>query len=282
MEYNSPGVMQMDIPAELIQSPIPGRTVKPRSTGMTMVIDKGLSVTSIRSLFELSAPYIDLLKLGFGTIALYPPDLLEQKLALANAFHVTLYPGGTFMEIAHWQGRSEAVFEKLAALGFKWVEISDGTLKINPEERRRLIKTAIATGLQVITEAGKKDVSEQPETAAIAATVNEDLMTGASFVIIEARESGTGIGIYDPHGAIIPEKLAILRMSLPPDRIIWEAPQKNQQAELINIFGPNVNLGNLPATETMALEALRRGLRSDTWKKCLIGRRHEAEGESGF
>jgi phosphosulfolactate synthase len=123
---------------------------------------------------------------------------------------------------------------------------------------------------------------EQPEPAAIAATVHEDLMAGASFVIIEARESGAGIGIYDPHGAIIPEKFETLQKSIPPDRIIWEAPQKNQQAELINIFGSNVNLGNLSVTEIMALEALRQGLRSDTWKGCLIGGRHEAKSENGF
>jgi phosphosulfolactate synthase len=261
--------MQMDFSVDLIQSPIPGRTAKPRSTGITMVIDKGLPLTATRSLFELGAAYIDLLKLGFGTIALYPTELLKQKLVLAKSCQVALYPGGTFMEIAHWQRRSEPIFEKLAALGFEWVEISDGTLTINPDERRRLIKTAIAAGLQVITEAGKKDHMQQPETETIAATVNEDLMAGASWVIIEARESGTGIGIYDPNGAILSEKLEALRKSLPPDRIIWEAPQKNQQAGLINVFGPNVNLGNVPATEVMALEALRQGLRSDTWKKCL-------------
>lgn len=259
----------MDFSVDLIQSPISGRTAKSRSTGITMVIDKGLALTATRSLFELSATYIDLLKLGFGTIALYPAELLKQKLVLAKTHQVALYPGGTFMEIAHWQRRSEAVFEKLAAFGFEWVEISDGTLTINPDERRRLIKTAIAAGLQVITEAGKKDLMQQPETEKIAATVNEDLMAGASWVIIEARESGTGIGIYDQNGAILSEKLEALRKSLPPDRIIWEAPQKNQQAGLINRFGPNVNLGNVPATEVMALEALRQGLRSDTWKKCL-------------
>jgi phosphosulfolactate synthase len=267
--YDNPGVMQMDLPIDLIQSPIPGHTEKLRSTGITMVIDKGLSVTATRSLFELCAPYIDLLKLGFGTIALYPQELLKQKLALAKEYQVVLYPGGTFLEIAYWQRRIKPVFAGLAQLGFQWVEISDGTLRITPSARRCLIQAALDAGFQVITEVGKKDALEQPGMDEIAKNVNEDLMEGADRVIVEARESGTGIGIYDRTGAILHDKLETLRCSLPLDRIIWEAPQKNQQAELINIFGPNVNLGNIPVTEILALEALRRGLRSDTWKRCL-------------
>jgi phosphosulfolactate synthase len=136
---------------------------------------------------------------------------------------------------------------------------------INPAQRRQRIAQARQAGFQVITEVGKKAVTNQltpDETVRQALT---DLDNGAAWVIIEGRESGSGIGIYDQQGQIQTETLDYLQAKLPLNRIIWEAPLKHQQAELITTFGPNVNLGNIPPAEAMALEALRLGLRSDTW-----------------
>lgn len=200
---------------------------------------------------------------------LYPQEILTAKIRLSQKYQIPIYPGGTFLEIALWEQKFDTCLENLKQLGFEWLEISDGTLTISPSERQNLIAKAIQAGFQVITEVGKKDTANQPHIAAIARLVLDDLAAGAKKVIIEARESGTGIGIYDQEGGIITEKVEVLREALPIDKIIWEAPLKKQQVELIKLFGPNVNLGNLAPTEVMALEALRRGLRNDTWKPLL-------------
>ncbi|MCL6588435.1 MAG: phosphosulfolactate synthase [Firmicutes bacterium] len=250
----------------MIEAPLKGRNPKPRSSGITMLIDKGLTARQTRDLVETYADLIDFIKLAFGTTAIYPPEILAQKIDCCKEHGVAVYPGGTFFEIAFWENQSAAYFRKVKDLGFEWVEISEGTLTLKGSERIKAIRAAIDYGLNVITEAGKKDPLQQPEAAEIIETAENDLREGAVWVIIEGRESGTGIGIFDREGQIMIEKLSVLTKALPIDRIIWEAPHKNQQAQLINDFGPNVNLGNINPQEVLALEALRRGYRNDTWK----------------
>lgn len=250
----------------LVEAPLPGRQFKPRKSGITMLIDKGLTVHETRDLLSLNGPYIDFLKLTFGTAALYPESVLVEKINSAKDFMVAVYPGGTFFEIALWQKKSDLYFQTLLSLGFDWVEISDGSLNMSSEERSMSIKKARNAGLKVITEVGKKDASNQPTGDWLAETALRDLEEGAEWVIIEARESGKGIGIYDHHGEVMLEKFHEICRRLNVEKVIWEAPLKAQQAMLINEFGPNVNLGNIPVQEIMALEALRRGFRSDTWK----------------
>jgi len=261
--------MEMQNWEQMILPPLKGRPPKPRNTGITMVLDKGLSLTETRNLLEIGADFIDFIKLSFGTIPLYPPSILKQKINLAADFGIPVYPGGTFLEIAFWEKVVDRVFDQLSALDIHWVEISDGTINFSPKERRQLITNALHHNFKVITEVGKKDPEHQPDPQRLIQTAKEDLECGAEWVIIEARESGTNIGVYDSLGAVISEKLDMICSVLPLDKIIWEAPLKNQQAFLINRFGPGVNLGNIPTTEVIALEALRRGLRSDTWKKIL-------------
>lgn len=251
----------------LLEAPLSGREAKPRNFGITMLIDKGLTAHETRDLLSMNAPFIDFLKLTFGTAALYPKTVLMEKIELANDFDVAMYPGGTFFEIALWQEKSELYFKSLVDLGFEWVEISDGSLTISPAKRSMAIQNAREAGLKVITEVGKKDAENQPSGDGLAETARRDLEEGAKWVIIEGRESGKGIGIYDTRGEVIVDKFNNLFRQLDLEKIIWEAPLKAQQALLINEFGPNVNLGNIPPQEIMALEALRRGYRSDTWKR---------------
>ncbi len=251
---------------EIIKPPLNDRNAKPRTVGVTMMIDKGLSINETENLLEIGAPYIDFLKLTFGTAALYQTDILKRKLEMAARKEVAVYTGGTFFEISHWQNKSDDFFSKLSELGFKWVEISDGTIQMTMEQRHKAIKSAFKVGLKVITEVGKKNPETQPDEFSLIEMVNHDLEMGVSWVIIEARESGQGIGIFDNQGGIIEEKLYRLKQGTPQDKVIWEAPLKKQQVKLINEFGSNVNLGNIPPSEALALEALRLGFRSDTWR----------------
>ncbi|MCE5214096.1 MAG: phosphosulfolactate synthase, partial [Methanobacterium sp.] len=157
-------------------------------------------------------------------------------------------------------------------LGFEAIEISDGTIDIIPDDREKLIQKVKDEGLMVITEVGKKDPAKdsQYKTEDRVDLINFDINAGADKVLIEAREGGKGIGIYDKNGKVKEKDLNILIENINTEKIIWEAPQKDQQAYLILKFGANVNLGNIPPEEVTALETMRQGLRGDTLGKVNI------------
>lgn len=254
----------------VIAYPVPGRLHKPRTDGLTMVMDKGLGLTATRDLLELAADYIDLMKLAFGTSALYSAAFLRKKIDLIRSFGIDLYPGGTFLEIAMMQDRLAEYLAHARELGFTFVEISDGTAEIDLASRSAAIRAAADFGLRVITEVGKKDPSEPFLAATMREQVESDLADGAFKVIVEGRESGMGVGVYDSTGNVKEDDLALLTAGLPdPGALVWEAPAKSQQQELILRFGPNVNLGNVSPGDILALEALRCGLRGDTLRAAL-------------
>ncbi len=253
---------------DVIGDVLAGRTSRPRSTGITMVIDKGLGPVATADLLDIAGDHIDHWKLSFGTSALVPRLTLERKLRLLADHGILTYPGGTLLEAAIVQRHCRDYMEQAARLGISAVEVSDGTIPLPLERRRAVIECAREAGLQVITEVGKKDPGEQPPPAELARQALADIEAGAEFVIIEARESGLGVGIYDAAGAIRSDVLEPLVADLGEaiDRIVWEAPLRGQQAGLIRRFGPNVNLGNIAPTEVLALEALRHGLRFETFR----------------
>lgn len=155
-------------------------------------------------------------------------------------------------------------------LGFTGIEVSDGTLSLSTKERRRAIQSAKAYGFKVATEVGKKNGTPIP-VLRMQQIIADDLEAGADRVIIEGRESGKGVGIFDQNGNVKEAEMEALVHGLPnlESVLIWEAPLKSQQVSLIKRFGPNVNLGNIAPEETLALEALRCGLRGDTFGLCL-------------
>lgn len=260
--------------AGVIVDPLAGRSDKPRRTGATMVIDKGLGLSQTGDLLDLGAGYIDFIKLGFGTAALYRPDLLRAKIDLIRSYGVDAYPGGTFFEIAWLQGKLSEYVTTCERLGFPLIEVSDGTIELTPDQRREAIQAVRDRGLSVITEVGKKDGTPLDPLSALQ-QIQADLEAGATKVILEGRESGKGAGIYDRQGQLDQEDLELLLAGLPdPSAIMWEAPLKEQQQALIALFGPNVSLGNVAPADLLALEALRRGLRGDTLKLALASAHH--------
>ncbi|WP_053958645.1 phosphosulfolactate synthase [Sulfobacillus thermosulfidooxidans] len=254
---------------DILDFPHPDRTEKPRQRGLTMVIDKGLGLTDTRDLMELASDYVDQVKLTFGTSAFYKTRLLRQKIELVKSYGVDIFPGGTFLELALLQGRVVEYFDRARELGFTGIEISDGTISLDQETRWQTIQLARAYGFSlVLSEVGKKDVRDQVTGLALWQQVNQDLEAGADTVIVEGRESGEGVVIYDDEGRVIEEELQELVSHITdPSRILWEAPQKSQQQELILRFGANVNLGNVQPQDVLALEALRVGLRGDTLRQ---------------
>lgn len=263
--------MSMNVWNGILSPPAGERSAKPRSQGWTMVMDKGLSPTETVTWLEMVGAYVDLVKITFGTSAIYPEDLLLQKIRAIRERGVSVCPGGTLLEIAIYQGKIRPFLTRAAEVGFDFIEISDGTLPINTSTRLRVIDLCKEKGFRVITEVGKKDPN-LPEKDPLE-EIRTDLAHGAEKVIIEARESGHGVGIYDDLGRIRPQRLERITDASAIQNILWEAPLKSQQAELIIRFGPDVNLGNIAPQEVIPLEALRLGLRADTLRSCLSSRK---------
>lgn len=251
---------------DILDFPHKDRVDKPRAHGLTMVIDKGLGLTDTRDLMELASDYVDHLKLTFGTSAFYNTRLLRQKIELVKSYGVHIFPGGTFLELALLQGRIIQYLDRARDLGFTGIEVSDGTINIDEETRYNTIKLARAYGFElVLSEVGKKDPRDQVDDMPLYEQVNRDLERGSDMVIVEGRESGEGVVIYDENGNILGDEVdAMVQHVADRERLLWEAPQKKQQQELIMRFGPNVNLGNVQPQDVLALEALRVGLRGDT------------------
>lgn len=256
----------------VIVPPHAGRRKKPRRSGVTMVIDKGLGLRGTRDLLETAAEYLDFLKLAFGSSALFDEAFIRAKVALCQARGVAVYPGGTLLELAVAQGRAEAFLRRAKELGFACIEISEGTIELESKLRSTLIRTARSLGFTVVSEVGKKDGSRRLDPERVQELAARDLADGSSYVIIEGRDSGRGVGIYREDGTITDDLVdSILEGFSEPHRLMWEAPLLSQQQALLLKLGHEVNLGNVQPQDLVALESLRQGLRGDTLQLWLAG-----------
>jgi phosphosulfolactate synthase len=239
---------------------LPPRSTKPRSVGLTHVLDKGLPVESARSALAAAAPHMDVWKFGWGTA--YLDVGLPEKLELLRAHGVRSCLGGTLLEISWAQGRAQDCLDWAAALGFDSVEVSRGVAPMSLADKHVLLRLA-ARRFVVLSEVGSKDPHEVLTAEQWTREVAGDLAAGARWVITEGRESGT-VGLYRADGSIREEVVSAAVHGGGVDKVLFEAPRKDQQAWLIRAFGPDVNLANIPTEEVVALETLRLGLRADT------------------
>ena len=240
---------------------LPARAVKPRDQGITHLMDRGLSVAEVDSLMEVAGDSVDIVKLGFGTAA--ATGNLEAKLARYRDFDVPVVLGGTLTEMAIVQGRVDAYVDWIRSLGLDLVEVSDGTITFDPVEKRALIERLAGEGFTVLSEVGSKDNAEIMAPYKWVEHIQAELAAGAWKVICEGRETGTA-GIARPDGELRQGLIDEIAHAVDPAQVIFEAPQKDQQVVLIKRFGADVNLGNIPPADVLALETMRLGLRSDT------------------
>lgn len=267
--HNNRGPGQDRAWGDLLADLAPGREdTKPRQRGLTMILDRCQGLATTADLLEMAGEYVDQVKLSFGTSALLSADFLRRKNDLIREYDVDVYPGGTLAEVMLLQGVYPEYLQRAKSLGFTAIEISDGTITMPRQIRADAIKRALDAGFKVISEVGKKDPRVEIPVEQFCEQVRDDLALGVQAVIVEARESGAGIGIYDAEGAILEEKITAILDLLQgyEDRIMWEAPRQRQQAQLILKCGPNVSLGNVKPRDVLGLEALRRGLRYETFR----------------
>ncbi|HLE98427.1 MAG TPA: phosphosulfolactate synthase [Gaiellaceae bacterium] len=247
---------------------VPVREPKPRSRGLTHVIDKGLNLREIEGLFDTAGEYVDIVKLGWGTG--YVTNNLEKKVALYRSFSTPVVCGGTLFEAAYAQDKLDDFKRWLEHYRLSHVEISDGTLEIPREQKLELIAD-FGRDFVVLSEVGSKDAEVNIAPYLWVQWMREELGAGAWKVIAEGRESGTA-GIYRPTGELRTGLVDEIEHSISFHDLIWEAPTKESQAWFVKHFGPEVNLGNIPPDEVIALETLRLGLRGDTLREVLLGR----------
>ncbi len=240
---------------------LPERPIKPRNSGLTMVMDKGLSIRQSEDFMAVGSEYTDFVKLGFGT-ALITPDL-EKKINIYKKAGVIPYFGGTLFEAYVIRDMFEEFVELIDKYNIQLVEVSDGSYDLDHKEKLDYIGR-LADRVTVISEVGSKKKDKVYSPKEWVSMMRTELMAGSSKVIAEARESGT-TGIYNVDGSINNRIISSIADHVKLENVIWEAPLKSQQAWFIRHFGPNVNLGNIPPAEIIPLESLRLGLRGDTF-----------------
>ena len=242
------------------------REGKPRNCGITMVLDKGMGLETAKSLMEISGEYVDYLKFGWGTSIVHEQDIVRAKVEMYKSFDITPYTGGTLFELAYMQGKLDEFLKEARNLGFPAVEISDGSTSISHDDKLDCIRKAKREGFEVLSEVGKKNPELDKELALEERIryMQEELDAGSSLVIVEAREGGKNIGIFDEAGNAKEDEIDVILDKINPKKILWEAPNKDQQVFFILKLGNTVNLGNVSSDDITSLETLRQGLRGDT------------------
>jgi phosphosulfolactate synthase len=240
---------------------MPDRLAKPRQHGITMVMDKGYSVDEAKNFLSVAHPHVDIVKLGFGTSFVTPN--LREKIEVYRSYGLPIYLGGTLFEAFLIRNQFDDYVAVCKDYGITYMEVSDGSITIPHPEKCGYIEKLTRYGT-VLSEVGSKDAAHIIPPYKWIELMSAELSAGASYVIAEARESGN-VGIYRGSGEVREGLVQEILTQIPPEKILWEAPQKDQQLYFIELIGCNVNLGNIAPSEVLAMEAMRIGLRGDTF-----------------
>lgn len=240
---------------------VPERSVKPRKKGLTMVMDKGLSIRQAEDMVDSAGNLVDVVKLGFGSS--YITNNLKEKIKYYQNNNIKVYLGGTLFESFIARGMFDEYRSLILDLGLDTAEVSDGCMVMPTEDKLNYI-SELAKDFRVLSEVGSKNESIIISPNTWIKMMNEELAAGSWKVIAEARESGN-VGIYKSNGKAHSVLINKIMAKVPQDSILWEAPQKAQQVYFIKLIGAEVNLGNISPAEIIPCETLRLGLRGDTF-----------------
>ena len=244
---------------------LPERPIKPRNTGLTMIMDKGLSLNEAENMVVLKSELADIVKLGFGTSLL--TRYIERKISLYHEAGIMVYTGGTLFEAFIVRNQFDDYCRLMDKLKLEMIEVSDGSMFIEHDEKCEYIRT-LSKNYKVISEIGSKDETITIESSDWVKFMSKEIDAGSWKVIAEAREGGN-VGVYEKNGDIKDELIKEISKNIDSTKILWEAPQKEQQVWFINNFGANINLGNISPNDIISLECLRLGLRGDTFNNYL-------------
>lgn len=244
---------------------IPERTGKPRVAGYTMAMDKGLSLREVEDFISVAGDYVDVVKLGWATSFVTPH--LKEKVALYHEANIPVYFGGTLFEAFIVRDQFDDYRRTLDQFGMSFAEVSDGSIEL-PHERKCEYIRQLSEQVTVLSEVGSKDETKIMPPYQWIVLMQAELDAGAWKVIGEAREGGT-VGLFRSTGEVRSGLVQEILTKIPSEKVIWEAPQKEQQVWFIKLLGANVNLGNIAPNEVIPLETIRIGLRGDTFNHFL-------------
>ena len=254
-------------------SHVPERAQKPRESGFTMAMDKGLSLREAEDFMASCHAYVDVVKLGWATSYLTPQ--LKDKIRVYKEAGVPCYLGGTLFEAFIIRDQFEDYLRLIDSLGIGMAEVSDGSIEI-PHAIKCQYISKLAKHVTVLSEVGSKDAEKIIPPYKWIQLMKAELEAGAWKVIGEAREGGN-VGLFRASGEVREGLVEEILTQIPSERIIWEAPQKSQQVFFIKLLGPNVNLGNIAPQEIIPLETIRLGLRGDTFGLYLNGQANKKD-----
>ncbi len=240
---------------------LPERSKKSRISGITMVMDKGLSVHDSENFADASADFTDFVKFGFGTSIL--TNNLQKKIDIYKEAHIKPYFGGTLFEAFLIRNMLDDYMKYLDKYKVETIEVSDGSMKI-PHEKKCEIIQKLSSNYQIISEVGSKEAGVVIPPERWTSMMKDELEAGSFKVIAEARESGN-VGIYNTSGGAETALIKNILKTVKADDIIWETPLKAQVVWFVKLLGANVNLGNIAPNEVIPTETLRLGLRGDTF-----------------
>lgn len=244
---------------------LPERTVQPREVGLSMIMDKGLSIRQAEDMIETAGVYIDMVKMGWATSYVTPN--LKEKIEVYQKANIPVYFGGTLFEAFLVRGQFDDYRRVLDKYNLSLAEVSDGSIELPHEEKCKYVNI-LSQQVTVLSEVGSKDVEKIIPPYQWIELMQAELEAGAWKVIGEARESGS-VGLFRSSGEVRSGLVQEILTKIPYEKIIWEAPQKAQQAWFIKLIGSNVNLGNIASNDIIPLETLRLGLRGDTFNHFL-------------
>lgn len=250
---------------------IPLRNPKPRKEGITMIMDKGLTLQEAKWFVENAIHHVDMIKLGFGTAYVTPK--LREKIEVYQSAGIPVYFGGTLFEAFLIRNQLNDYISLCKDYNIDYIEVSDGSISISHAEKCGHIEK-LSSFCTVLSEVGSKDAEHIIPPYKWIELMRAELSAGSTYVIAEARESGN-VGIYRGSGEVREGLVQEILTQIPGEKILWEAPQKLQQLYFIELLGANVNLGNISPSEIVALEAMRIGLRGDTFGLYLDKRNRE-------
>jgi phosphosulfolactate synthase len=240
---------------------LPEREAKPREKGYTMAMDKGLSIREVEDFIEVAGQYVDIVKLGWSTSYVVPN--LKKKLEVYRAAGLPVYFGGTLFEAFIIRNQFDEYRRILDEFQMQHAEVSDGSIELQHDTKCEYIRT-LAEQVTVLSEVGSKDDQKIIPPYKWISLMQAELDAGAWKVIGEAREGGN-VGLFRSTGEVRSGLVEEILTRIPFEKIIWEAPQKEQQVWFIKLLGANVNLGNISPSEVVPLETIRLGLRGDTF-----------------
>ncbi len=240
---------------------LPERSKKPRQSGFTMAMDKGLSVREAEDFMSIASEHVDIVKLGWGTSFVTPN--VKDKIKVYNDAGIPCYFGGTLFEAFIIRDQFDDYRKVLDKFGMTYAEVSDGSIDLEHDKKLEFI-SKLAEQVTVLSEVGSKDADKIIPPYKWIELMQTELEAGAWKVIGEAREGGN-VGLFRSTGEVRSGLVQEILTKIPFEKIIWEAPQKAQQVWFIKLLGANVNLGNIAPNEVIPLETIRLGLRGDTF-----------------